>query len=824
MTITATTPTALAASDTATVAWKTDTAGTYVVAVGNLTVARGEVGAGASESTAIAGTALSPGLNIITVLVAPSLRRAGKATTELTLSDGATSGGAPSGSGSSSGESSSGSSSGSSAGSSSGSSAGSTGGPVLTLFAGALGGDGTADDKGADARFTQLADGVVDANGVVYVADYGDYTVRRITADGTVTTIIGKAGSSGCFSGFSAVLGTSGRLSQPTGLVLNGTTLYVSEAGCSRTLIKIDTVTLMATALNITASTIKSPQGLAITPDGSSLFVADTGANANIYKVALASGPPYTATTLVSSNGSSTNGGADCASATLKKAQKLAWDNDGLRLFLSEPQADIIEVLGPFDGTPADCHLTTVASGSTEDNTPPSDGPLALTTPDALFYDALGHHLYVGDWGLNEILVFDASASFPLAASLTTYGVRYDYDFRDRLASQTNFDVPVGLALAGTKLTVIDAGNSQTVRIVDVGGTVNTVTLAGLHLGGMLPQVTTPDGGASALPAATRFLNPTDVDVDVADNVYVCGRSSDPSIKVYSPVSGRFTRLISSGQQPCQVFGVSADGKTLFAGSGEEYPATGNGLYRYAKAANGSWSLVSAIKGAVVHDGSGDHDQGYAESATLSTVASFYSIEGVAVDTDGSVYVSDTENEVIRHVTYNADGTLATTALLAGTPGTAGFTNTIDGTVLFSAPAGLALSGRSLFIADKGNHCIRRMDLLTGTVTTFAGGQAGPGLLDGPIDTAMFLYPQQLRFNGAGDLYVSDTQSASVRRIAAALTATSPMVDTPVGSLEHQWGVKAGPLPARVNVVPGFAFSSDGTMWLISEEGLLTAK
>src|SRR5262249_21643479 len=90
------------------------------------------------------------------------------------------------------------------------------------------GGHGAADGTGTDARFNQLTDVAVDRTGNVYVADWGNHTIRRITPAGQVTTIAGKAGVSGYVNGN----GSAARFNGPICLTVatNGT-VYVSDRG-----------------------------------------------------------------------------------------------------------------------------------------------------------------------------------------------------------------------------------------------------------------------------------------------------------------------------------------------------------------------------------------------------------------------------------------------------------------------------------------------------------------------------------------------------------------------------------------------------------------
>ena len=103
-----------------------------------------------------------------------------------------------------------------------------TPGGVVTTFAGAAGIPGSADGAGPSARFNQPFGIAVDSSGTVYVADSGNSTIRKITPDGTVTTLAGQAGVYGSADG----VGAAARLSRPLGVAVDGAGfVYVADTG-----------------------------------------------------------------------------------------------------------------------------------------------------------------------------------------------------------------------------------------------------------------------------------------------------------------------------------------------------------------------------------------------------------------------------------------------------------------------------------------------------------------------------------------------------------------------------------------------------------------
>ncbi|MDR2675186.1 MAG: hypothetical protein LBC18_10095, partial [Opitutaceae bacterium] len=158
--------------------------------------------------------------------------------------------------------------------------------------------------------------------------------------------------------------------------------------------------------------------------------------------------------------------------------------------------------------------------------------------------------------------------------------------------------------------------------------------------------------------------------------------------------------------------------------------------------------------------------------------AQFNSPAGVAVDaTGGYLYVADTGNHAIRLI--DLDGGEVST--FAGQPGIAGEADGGAGDATFRSPGDLAVDGDGeVYVADTGNSRIR---LITAdgarTVSTLAGG--APGFVDGAGTAARFNSPSALAFADDGSLYVADTGNHAIRRIAPddAATVTTLALQSP---------------------------------------------
>ncbi len=138
----------------------------------------------------------------------------------------------------------------------------------------------------------------------------------------------------------------------------------------------------------------------------------------------------------------------------------------------------------------------------------------------------------------------------------------------------------------------------------------------------------------------------------------------------------------------------------------------------------------------------------------------------VALDTAGNLYIADRNNQRIRKV----DASSGVITTVAG-DGTAGFGG--DGGPAAEAqlrnPQGVALDAAgNLYIADRNNHCIRKVDA-AGVITTVAGdGTAGYSGDGGPATAAQLRNPRGVAVDGSGNLYIADLDNHCIRKVDAA--------------------------------------------------------
>ena len=184
--------------------------------------------------------------------------------------------------------------------------------------------------------------------------------------------------------------------------------------------------------------------------------------------------------------------------------------------------------------------------------------------------------------------------------------------------------------------------------------------------------------------------------------------------------------------------------------------------------------------------------QGYADSAPEAD-PQFDNPSALAFDGDGNLFVSDGGNHVIRKIT--SGGVVST---FSGLQSIGGFEDGLANVAKFSSPSGLAFDGVNLFVADSGNHRIRKITP-DGTVTTFAGSTQGYADSDLEVDP-LFSFPRGLAFDG-GNLFVADSGNHRIRKITPDGT-----VSTFAGSTQGY--LDAPSLNAQFNNPRGLAFNS----------------
>lgn len=190
---------------------------------------------------------------------------------------------------------------------------------------------------------------------------------------------------------------------------------------------------------------------------------------------------------------------------------------------------------------------------------------------------------------------------------------------------------------------------------------------------------------------------------------------------------------------------------------------------------NAAGNEVSKYMNGEILSLAGQTKSGYYDG--IASAALFNNPTYTAVDSKGTVYVSDTDNNAVRKLTngkvYTAAGN-----------GKAGYKEGKFGETELNAPAGLAIdASNNVYVADTLNHVIRKITP-EGIVSTFAGiGLETGGYQDGAASEAKFNEPMGLVFDEKGGLYVADSGNHLIRYIFEGKVTTVAGKPTAIDSL-----------------------------------------
>lgn len=192
-----------------------------------------------------------------------------------------------------------------------------------------------------------------------------------------------------------------------------------------------------------------------------------------------------------------------------------------------------------------------------------------------------------------------------------------------------------------------------------------------------------------------------------------------------------------------------------------------------------------------------------------ATTASIGQPNGMAMGQDGALYIADEANDVIVKVTQ--DGQLY---LVAGIPGKAGYAGDhgIAANATFNNPWGLAFaSDGTLFVADSKNNVIRKIDI-NGVVSTYAGtGKKGYDGDGKAATNALLNTPKGLATDREGNLYIADEGNHAIRKVDTSGIMWTLAGDGVKGNAEN--GIPAK--DARLNHPRDVAIDANGSLWLI---------
>ncbi|OJW12639.1 MAG: hypothetical protein BGO48_05365 [Mucilaginibacter sp. 44-25] len=310
---------------------------------------------------------------------------------------------------------------------------------TVTTFVGSMAGN--ADGSGLSALFNHPLGTVVDAAGNLYVSDSYNCSIRKITPDGTVTTIAGS-GNIGSANG----TGTGASFYAPAGLAIDAAgNLYVADMGNNliRKVTPGGVVTTFAGSGNAgytdatgMDASFSAPSALAMGSDGS-LYVADSGTGL-IRKIT----PGAVVTTLA---GNHTQGYINAlgTSASFNSPSGMAIDATG-NIYVAEPQNRAIRKIG------TDNTVTTFAGG------PDSTVAAPIGVPQAIAIDA-ANNMFITD-GNGRVLEISKDHVLSVVAGSNAIGTT------DGVGISALFSSPAGIAVGTNGIIYVADMNNNRIR------------------------------------------------------------------------------------------------------------------------------------------------------------------------------------------------------------------------------------------------------------------------------------------------------------------------------------------------------------------------
>jgi sugar lactone lactonase YvrE len=301
---------------------------------------------------------------------------------------------------------------------------------------------------------------------------------------------------------------------------------------------------------------------------------------------------------------------------------------------------------------------------------------------------------------------------------------------------------------------------------------------------------------------AAKFVSPASLGVDVYGKMFIADAGAS-TIRRITP-DGTVSTLIgepgvTGSEDGTGGFGylnhpralaVSAGGYVYIADTDNQairilYP-TGNGIV--------FGPFLVTLAGSAGMQGASDG---------MGAGARFTAPAGIAVTPDYTLFVGDTGTDRIRQLHLTAVVTS-----LAGVSGSPGATDGPAATAEFHGPTGVTIDAAgNVYIADTENDVIRRLGA-DGMVTTIAGSAGVSGFVDGAGNASRFNHPTALALDALGNLYVADTGNHAIRRIAPSHFVTT-IIGT--GASGHRNG--AG-VSAQLNGPSGVALDPSGNLFI----------
>jgi sugar lactone lactonase YvrE len=687
---------------------------------------------------------------------------------------------------------------------------------VVTTFAGSSA--GSADGTGTNASFTNPFGVAVDSVGNVYVTDGTNHRIRKITPEGVVTTLAGSLSNT---SGSTDGTGTNASFSNPQGVAVDSAgNVYVGEYNNYRIrkITPAGVVTTFAGSLSNTPgsangtgtnATFSTPTGLAVDSAGN-VYVADQG-NQRIRRITSTG----VVTTLAGSSQGSTDGTG--TNATFSAPTGVAVDSAGNVYVADQTNNRIRRIIAktysllPYTTQTGSSAITVPASTTQTLNfaVPSSSLPSTLTlagtwvlklyaflvssTSSATITCQVFNGTTLLTSGTSSVIVSSMTVQlYPITFIIPTVNIP---DYLELDVIVTTQSSPLTFQFTAPNLSLMETSfpsvtlkpSSGSVIQLDSGfGTVD------LPQGIVSTFAGSSQGSTDATGTNATFNSPREIAIDSLGNLYVVD-TNNHRIRRITP-EGVVTTFAGSSSGSTDGIGTNA---TFNGPTGIVVDSVGN-LYVVDQSNHRIRRITQA---GVVTTFAGSLSNSTGSTDGVGTNASFNFPSDIAFDSSGNMYVTDQSNNSIRRITPSGVVTTFAGSLL----NSSGSTDGIGTNARFNTPHGIAVdSVGNVYVADRGNHRIR---IITpaGVVTTFAGSSSGSA--DGTGTNASFNNPFGISVDSLGNVYVADRDNSRIRKITSA-----GVVSTFAGSSRGY--LDATGTNAQFNLPQGIAVDSTGNLYV----------
>ncbi|HAS46583.1 MAG TPA: hypothetical protein DCS93_39235 [Microscillaceae bacterium] len=448
--------------------------------------------------------------------------------------------------------------------------------------------------------------------------------------------------------------------------------------------------------------------------------------------------------------------------------------------------------------------ITTIAGGGAGGFS--GDGGLAstaqLNSPNALIFDKTGN-LYIADRNNHRIRKIDITTG-NISTIAGAGGGTFSGDGGLATAAQLFGPSDITFDAAGN-LYIADSRNRR-IRKVDATTSIIT-TIAGTGAFGF-----SGDGG---LATAAQLADPGSIAIDVAGNIYI-GDGENFRIRKIEAGTGNISTIAGNGNDNS---------------SGDDGLATAAELSvrRLIMDANNNIVLIDKrgqrIRKITITTGVISHLVGQADSyggfiassfsgdGGVATSAAFNSPHSIAQDASGNFYITDNGNNRVRKI----DAITGNVSTIAGI-GTRGFSG--DGSLATAAqldnPTGIVVDASgNIYISDQRNHRIRKVDAITGNISTIAGtGVAGFSGDGAAATSAQLNSPVGLAIDGSGNIYIADQSNHRIRKIDVGTGNISTITGTGVAGFSGDGAVATS---AQVNSPAGLTIDGSGNIYIADQ-------